>query len=191
MYQNTINNKIYIGKTNNINKRTMHHKLVAKYGKEKYKNSYSYFQKAISKYGIELFNFHILEQFNNEQEALDTEMFYIEYFRSWDREFGYNISLGGSGVSGYHHTNDTKNHLSKVMSGRKRKEDSIELTASKARGELSSNSKLTEAQVLEIINKYATGNFTYKDLSKEYGMSPQQLNRIVLGKQWKHLTKSA
>lgn len=46
--------------------------------------------------------------------------------------------------------------------------------------------KRTE-QVIEIINKYSTGNFTYKVLAKEYNMSPQQLNRIILGKRWRHL----
>lgn len=188
LYQNNINQKIYIGKTSNLSKRAEHHKLVAKYGVEKYKGSYSYFQTALAKYGFENFSFYIMGIFKDEQECLEKEKLWIAYFKSNNRQFGYNITEGGEGISGYKHTDETKKHLSKVMSGRTRSAKSIALSVSKTQGELSSNSKLTELQIKEIKIKYATGNYTYKQLSKEYNVSPQQLNRIVLGKRWKHLS---
>lgn len=187
LYQNIINFKIYVGMTSNLAKRRSHHKLVAKYGANKYKNSYSYFQKAISKYGIENFNFYILEKHSNKNDCSIAEKFWIEYLNSRDHNIGYNITAGGDGISEFKHSQETKNHLSKVMTGRKRNKKSIELTASKARGELSSNSKITELQAKEIKSKYGSGNYTYKILAKEYNLSPQQTHRIVNGKRWTHL----
>lgn len=187
LYQNKINNKIYIGKTCNLAKRATHHKLVAKYGKEKYKNSYSYFQKAINKYGIDNFSYDVIEQFDVEQEALEAEKFWIQYFRSWEHTMGYNITMGGDGVSGFKHSKETKEHLSEIMIGRKRTLQSIELMVSQTKGELSSNSKITEIQAKEIIEKWATGNYTCKKLGIEYNLSPQQIHKIATGKRWKHL----
>jgi len=46
-------------------------------------------------------------------------------------------------------------------------------------GENNSNAKLTDAQVEEIREKYATGLFFQKDLAKEYGVSSSLVSFIV------------
>jgi len=48
--------------------------------------------------------------------------------------------------------------------------------------------KLTEEQVLEIREKYATGNYTMKELAVEYGLkSNNSINDIIHRKKWTHI----
>ena len=97
-FTNKINEKIYIGQTNNLQKRYNGHKSVSFN-----KNSSDYnlpFHCAIRKYGIENFNYEVLEEIdeNESQEFVDErEIFFINEFKSLIDENGYNISLGGQG----------------------------------------------------------------------------------------------
>ena len=63
-YTNKINNKSYIGLTNDINRRCKEHKYMAS------KKDTSHFHQAINKYGIENFDFEILETFKIENREL-------------------------------------------------------------------------------------------------------------------------
>lgn len=48
---------------------------------------------------------------------MEKETFYINLFRSDSSEFGYNLTSGGDGISGYKHTEETKRKLSESHSG--------------------------------------------------------------------------
>lgn len=110
LYQNNINYKIYIGQTVNFNKRIYEH---LKNSKTNYCHP---FYNAIRKYGIENFSIIKLEQFDNYEDADESEIFYISFFRSWDREFGYNIELGGRKNKIV--SNETKIKLSNIHKGK-------------------------------------------------------------------------
>jgi group I intron endonuclease len=184
--QNVINNKIYVGESNNPINRIKYHKLTAK---TKKKNHYSYIHEAIDKYGEDNFTFDVIEEFQTETEALEAETFWIQFFRSWDKDFGYNKTLGNKGIKGFKHSNETLQIISQSSKGRKRTPESINKMIEQNSGDLCSSSKITDRQALEIIHKYGSGNYTYKELAIEYNISPQQTNRIVLGKRRKHLNK--
>lgn len=53
-------------------------------------------------------------------------------------------------------------------------------------GERSPTAKLSEKTVASIRRKYATGNFTQKELAELYKAEPSRISRIVTGDQWKH-----
>ena len=55
------------------------------------------------------------------------------------------------------------------------------------RGEDHKMAKLTEAQVREIRDKYATGEFSQDQLAKEYGISPYSISLVVRKKTWRHI----
>ena len=55
------------------------------------------------------------------------------------------------------------------------------------RGEKHSRSMLTEDQVLEIRNLYASGEWTLRDLGKKYGVVYITIRSIVKGRSWKHV----
>jgi len=59
------------------------------------------------------------------------------------------------------------------------------------RGENHPLHKLTEVQVREIRSTYQRGKFGYKRLTKRFGISFGLAQRIVSGKAWPHLWKSA
>ncbi len=54
-------------------------------------------------------------------------------------------------------------------------------------GEKNGRHKLTEKEVLEIKQKYIPRIYTQKQLAEEYGISRQQIQRIVNNKRWTYL----
>lgn len=54
-------------------------------------------------------------------------------------------------------------------------------------GEKNGNSKLNANQIKEIREKYKFRKYTYKDLSKEYGIGKNYIGRIINKIVWKHL----
>lgn len=95
-YENKINHKIYIGQTNNVNKRYQEH-LSGKKDKK-----ISLIDKAIKKYGIENFTFDVIEWTEDYNER---EEYWIEYYRS-RIPYGYNVCTGG----GYLPNQQKENH---------------------------------------------------------------------------------
>lgn len=53
------------------------------------------------------------------------------------------------------------------------------------KGEARPGARLTEIQVREIRAKYATGQYTYRELAKEYKM--HDVNHVINGKGWRHI----
>ena len=54
-------------------------------------------------------------------------------------------------------------------------------------GEKGHNAKLTWEQVREIRARYATGGITQTALARDYSLTPQHINDIILNKQWKEV----
>lgn len=88
-FHNKVNNKRYIGQSVNIERRYRDHLNRC------YNNSceYSYLHKAINKYGIENFDFSILEICSNIELNIK-EQYWISYYNSV-RPYGYNLTYGG------------------------------------------------------------------------------------------------
>lgn len=87
--ENNINHKIYIGQTNNLERRIKEHRH------DKRMNHPIY--NAIHKYGWENFSVETLyfgEDYNTKEKE------YIKLYRSNEKEFGYNIQNGGQDSSG-------------------------------------------------------------------------------------------
>ena len=90
MHKNKINGKVYIGQT--------YTSLRTRFGKNgiKYKGC-PIFYNAIQKYGWDNFEHEILEEnIPNAEISNEREKYYIELYNSTDRNFGYNIQIGGN-----------------------------------------------------------------------------------------------
>lgn len=87
---NNINNKCYIGRAININRRWTVHKRRATIPNKEYDK---YLYRAFRKYGIENFTFEILEECAID-ELDDKENYYILLYQSNDRDKGYNMTSG-------------------------------------------------------------------------------------------------
>ena len=123
---NKINGNCYIGKTFqslSIRKsQHKHHSLIMK--------TNCYFHCAIRKYGIENFNWKVIDSVDNEEELNILEQLYIEEYRQ--NGIVYNLTDGGEGMSGFRHSEESKRKMSESskgqvcpMKGKKHTEESL------------------------------------------------------------------
>lgn len=92
--ENLINHKIYIGQTNNYKRRFIEHK------NRGYKKDTKVLYYAFDKYGIENFDFSIIEFVKNYNER---EKYWIKYYDSFEN--GYNMTEGGEEPPVFHGEN--------------------------------------------------------------------------------------
>lgn len=199
---NYINGKLYIGKTNNVSKRWVSHVRVANGGKEKYPKQFSALHSAIIKYGISNFEIFIIQQFDDELVAYQSEKYWIKYYDTQKRKLGYNIAEGGRGPgSGINSANfgllrseSTKKKLRISHLGEKnhnfKKNFSSEtrLAMSKAQkgnqaGEKNPRSILTWKLVDEIRSLYFSG-VSINELSKNFHTHRSNISHIIRNKTW-------
>ena len=85
--KNKMNNKVYIGSSINILNRWKKHENEL----NRNRHHSEHLQYAWNKYGKENFEFMILEECS-EENVREREQYYIDYYTSYDAEYGYNIS---------------------------------------------------------------------------------------------------
>lgn len=95
LYTNKNNQHKYVGQTNSLRKRFKGHKS------DSYNpNSHSYnypLHSAIRKYGLESFDFTVLEEVETREEANEREKYWIKTLNTHVSQGGYNITWGGEG----------------------------------------------------------------------------------------------
>lgn len=93
---NKINGKIYIGKTcRDIETRWAEHCSRAN-SDDKY-----YLHNAINKYGKESFTIEEIDKAKTEEEINKLERYWIDFYNSVDKNYGYNLTTGGDGQQKY------------------------------------------------------------------------------------------
>lgn len=110
--KNKMDNKMYIGQSNNIDKRMKYH--LCRLNTNNHHNPH--LQNAFNKYGKNNFIFKVLE-YCNEKELNDKEIYYINHYNSQDK--GYNMCGGGGGSLGRPLSEETKSKISRALTGRK------------------------------------------------------------------------
>jgi len=92
---NLINQKCYIGKTNDSDRRWHdHQRLAFTEGHKEYDKT---LYRAMRKYGLENFSFEVIEELKDYSLSGEREQYWIQYYDSYIN--GYNESLGGDGGS--------------------------------------------------------------------------------------------
>lgn len=90
---NKINGKMYIGQTNNFEKRKREHTTYDI-------NDSCLFHRALRKYGLDNFTWEIIDNAESKKEADMLERYYIEQYRTYKNSgIGYNMTKGGDGGS--------------------------------------------------------------------------------------------
>lgn len=108
---NKINGRKYIGQTIDYETRVKKHFRYTN-------NEKSVLHNAIIKYGVENFSIDIIVSFtaiNNEvrRKLLDyLEMFYIKKYNTLCTQNGYNVTIGGGGMQGFHPSEESRNKMS-------------------------------------------------------------------------------
>lgn len=152
VYKHTVpNGKIYIGITGR--------KPSARW---KNGNGYvnnNYFWKAIQKYGWDNIRHDVIFEGLTKEEACQKEIELIAFYKSNQREYGYNVSSGGELSSfGFRHTEEAKQRIRKALTGRRASEELRAKLSEAHKGKVSPNKgKKFSAQYREALSKAHKG----------------------------------
>ena len=116
---NPITNKRYIGSSINVELRLKTHLCKLRNGN----HSNQHLQNAWNKYK-DLLTFEFLEECTPD-ECLLFEQYYLDYYKSYNREYGYNIDPEAK-YAGKHLAEETKKKIREKALGRKRSVEAIE-----------------------------------------------------------------
>lgn len=96
---NIKNNKIYVGRSVDINTRWKLHK------KRLLNNQHEniLLQRAFNKFGELNFIYQIIELVGKEENLITREQYWMDFLKSWDRKIGYNINTNASGGTAAKH----------------------------------------------------------------------------------------
>ncbi len=103
--------KIYIGKTTRLDLNKYLHEKIWCAQKAKYKGR-SHLYTAMQRYPSTTWSIHSLIQLKNQNELNQWELMMIKATASQNPEVGYNILNGGGGLTGWHHTAETRAKIS-------------------------------------------------------------------------------
>lgn len=158
---NSINNKVYIGITSySIEQRYKWHVRDCKKGVEKK------LYRAMIKHGIENFKIELLETVDD--SIIDKrEEFYIKKYDSFNN--GYNASPVSRGIK--HHTNKTKELLSKKAKGRKQSKDTLEKKSIAMRNFWKDNAELKRQYAQRAYTNFGSRDYTQ---TKEFRENARQ-----------------
>lgn len=173
MHEHRENGKKYIGITcQNVYER---------WGNGKCYKQASYFRNAIDKYGWDMFRHEILYTDLAYEEACRLEMELIAKYRTNEREFGYNNSIGGEkGALGNHHTlsDETKRKMSKAKRDVPRPKHNRRPTEASIQMLQDCNNKRKKAVVcVETGKEYNS----IREASRETGVNISNLTRMCRG----------
>ena len=110
---NCINNKFYIGSSNNTKQRWFEHRSELRGNKHPNER----LQNAWNKYTETAFGFSILEE-TLKEKLIEREQFWIDYTKCYDRKIGYNIRSKAENNTGIKYSDKYKQNMSKRLKGR-------------------------------------------------------------------------
>jgi group I intron endonuclease len=105
------NGKRYIGITRNINRRKIEHKKNINVTRYRHIKLY----RAINKYGFDNLIWLVADGYTDWIKLQQTERNEIAIYQTTENKFGYNTNKGGEGNLGFHHSEETKQLLSKIV----------------------------------------------------------------------------
>lgn len=128
---NTLNGKGYVGQTRRkVQTRWREHVRCAIRSKEKRIRN-NHFYRAINKYSPKNFEIRTILSLPCSKDLEKAEQYFIEYFKTNRKEYGYNGTSGGEGGA---RTQETRQKIRLGHLGKKRSEASIEKTRQGLRG---------------------------------------------------------
>lgn len=196
-YENKINHKIYIGQTNDVNRRFKEH-LSSKSFRT------SLIEKAIQKYGIDNFDFTVLEWTENYNEQ---EKYWIEFYNCY-KPYGYNICEGGGYLPNQQKEKHSNCSISEKIARQIQKDlmnfniprrqivkkyhVSVNLVESINSGHTwnyynlnyplrPTETELNEKKAIEVIKLLKETSLNYKEIGQKVGWSESQIRMINRG----------
>lgn len=104
---NIVNGKCYIGRTSCFYRRS--HNYIYDFNNQRSRQINEYLLRSMLKHGIDKFTFCVIE-ICDKDEVEDRELFWMDYFKSASKDFGYNLRKDKSGAMIVH--NSTREKIS-------------------------------------------------------------------------------
>lgn len=124
LLKNKVNDKMYIGYTENFDKRMKQHEYFAYYNNKQYDSKHLY--RAIRKYGWINFEKLVIYQSIYEENVKLMEEFFIRDYNTHHRfGQGYNMTYGGEGTKGIVRTEKTLKLMSDAQKGKKKSSETL------------------------------------------------------------------
>lgn len=114
---NVVNGKRYVGVTSKGYLFRFHQHIME--SRDTIRHN-SLLHQAMVKYGESAFSVQLIETGISDEDIKDKEKYYIRFYDTfYVNHHGYNMTEGGDGMSGYHHTEASKAQISKTLQGHK------------------------------------------------------------------------
>lgn len=162
---NTISNKVYIGSAVVLKRRLTSHytSLLSK------THHNQILQRSWNKHGYNNFHFEIVEIVENENNLINREQYWIDFYTSYNRKLGYNIApIAGSSL-GIARTDETKQRISK------------------SKRELNSKAKKINEKTASLIKSLLNEGKKPSEISESIGISKDLIRAIKEGKSWTYI----
>lgn len=169
---NAVNGKCYVGRTSDFYRRSHHY--IYDFYNQRSRQINEYMLRSMTKYGIEKFTFSVIEVCNQDIVE-ERELFWMKYFNSTDRNFGYNLRIDESGAMIVHELTRKKisERLKSEWSSGTRDGHSDKLKASWENRDREAQSKLMSKNLTKYLYRISRGEYSedvsYKIL-KELGL---------------------
>ncbi len=189
--RNTINDKLYVGSSYNMNRRKYCHFSNLKYNKHPNKH----LQRAYNLYGPLSFVFEELE-FCSQEQLLEREQYWVDTL--WTSGRLYNkIRVVTANWRGKLHSKSTRQKMKdwQAIHGNAMKKKGYHDESSKQLISISNTKnfahrrRLTEEQVKEVVRLHDTGLGMLK-IGKKYGVSKPTIQRILRGTRYRLVPRS-
>lgn len=194
---NCVNGKLYVGKTNNPTYRFRKHKEIAMRGTQC--RMHSALHAAMNKYGIDNFLFKIVESSSDNIYILKiAEPAWISSLKT-NNHILYNMTNGGEGTDGWHHSSETKRKMSLIkkgkllsenhkmsLRGKSKPSDFGQKVSFRCRGENSPSHKLTDKDVINI-KQLLLSKVKQSLIAKMFSVDQSVISNIKRNKRWKHI----
>lgn len=173
--KNIINNKRYVGSSNDIKHRWKEHKFLLNN-----KNHHSIrLQNSWNKHGEKNFIFEIIELLEDQKNLLSKEQYFLDFFSSYEPEKGYNVSkFTCAPFKGRNHTEDTKNLQSIKNSGCNHWAFGKHLTEEHKEKISSVKRKIPKSQEKNVLENYRILKNAY-EVAKIYNVHAETIYRIL------------
>jgi len=172
-----VDDKFYIGSTNNFSSRWNYHKNCLR------RNCHdnNYLQNSWNKHGEDNFKFEIIKYVNSRDKLIEEEQKELNNFIPFDRNILFNICEAASTLKGIKRSDKFKQNLSLKRTGENNPMYGVVGNAAPA-------SKLTEQNVLEIIS-LSSQNISQNELGRKFDVTQGTIWKILNGYSWSWLTK--
>ena len=123
---NRTNGKVYVGSAVCLESRRQDHFCSPS-------QSSPILQNAMAKYGKENFKWEILEVVGYKKDLVSVEQYYLDWFQSFDREFGYNVAPKAGNTLGFKFSPESRRKMSVAKKGKPRPTDHLHTPEAKAK----------------------------------------------------------